>query len=242
MNFMHPFLYSPDGGGGGGQGDPPSSGDLEARLTTAFNNLVTKQGGQDAAGVLLLRENKEYRDKIKELETQNRELQGKVPKEGTAVLDVEQAKSWQAYQALGKPEELATVKSGYTALQREQLIGKAAEAHQFKPGVLGKLVGSGLGIDIRDVEKDGQKTAVAFIKDGDKEIPLLDYVKTNFSDFLPSLQATATPPATPGVPFPKQGAGQPPPAGDPVSKYIEQRDKANAAKPNALMPRAAVSQ
>lgn len=201
------FLFSPDGAGGSNNQPPPQPQQppsTQPEVATAFQNLVARQGSLDAAGLLLFQENKQHRDKIRELESQLRDLQGKLPGEGAAVLDKDNVALWQAYQTLGKPDELQQVKADYGRLQRELVIQKAADAHQLKAGVLGKLA-EALVIEVKEVEQNGQKTAVAMVKGEDgKETPLPDYAKNNWADFLPSLQVTPSQTATP---FPRQHIG-----------------------------------
>lgn len=213
--------------GQGGQDNPGAGDDLENRLLSAFNNLANRQGGQDAAGVILLQENKQYRDRIKALEGQLAAAQGKVPGEGAVVLSGEQAELWTKYQELGKPDDLAALQTNYTALQREQLYAQAAGAHQYKAGVLAKLPGmADLSLDIREVEQDGKKVKVAYAKNADgQERPLPDYVKETWADFLPALQQKPDGQGA-GTPWPRQSAGGQGTAADPIQATLDKRYRA----------------
>lgn len=227
LNRLPLFLYSPDGAGGQ-QVQPPAAPQqptqqppsTQPEVATAFQNLVSRQGSLDAAGLLLFQENKQHRDKIRELESQVRDLQGKLPGEGAAVLDKDNVALWQAYQTLGKPDELKQVKAEYGRLQRTLVIQEAAEAHKFKPSVLSALAGE-LAIEVKQVEQNGQKTAVAVVKAQDgKETPLPEYASTHWADFLPSLQVA---PAQTTTPFPRQHIGGKTPATSPIQAELNRR-------------------
>lgn len=178
------------------------TGNGNEKLLQQLQNLANRQGGTDAAGVLLLDENRTYRKRIGELEDK---LKEQALPEGAVVLTPEQVTAWQAYQQLGTAEELGQMRQSYTALKREQLINKAAQAHGYKAAVLGKLLGD-TALEFKEVEVEGQKKEVAYV--GDK--PLNEHVTTNFADFMPAL---ATEPGSSnggaggGTPFPKQNAG-----------------------------------
>lgn len=236
MKFMHGMYRDAgsssggnDAGGGsgsgqGGQNNQGSGGDLEARLLDALNGLASRHGGLDGAGIVLIQENKQYRDRIRSLEAELTAVKGKVPGEGAVVLNSEQAELWAQYQELGKPDELATVRSNYTELQRDQLYGQAANAHGYKAGVLAKLPGmADLSLDIRETEQDGSKVEVAYVKNSDgQERPLPDYVKEAWGDFLPALEQKPAGQGA-GTPWPRQNAGGQGPATDPIQATLNRR-------------------
>lgn len=236
MKFMHGMYRDAgsnsggnDAGGGsgsgqGGQNNQGGEGGLEQRLLDALNGLASRHGGMDGAGLVLLQENKQYRDRIKALEDELAAVKGKVPGEGAVVLNGEQVGDWTKYQELGKPDDLATVRSNYTQLQREQLYSQAAGAHGYKAGVLAKLPGmSDLSLEIREIEQDGNKVKVAYAKSGEgQERPLPDYVKETWGDFLPALQQKPDGQGT-GTPWPRQNAGGQGPTVDPIQATLDKR-------------------
>lgn len=240
MKFMHGMYRDAGSNGGGndagggngsgsgnpgsGQGNQGAGNDLEARLLDALNGLANRHGGMDGAGLVLLQENKQYRDRIKALEDELAAVKGKVPGEGAVVLNGEQVGDWTKYQELGKPDDLATVRSNYTQLQREQLYSQAASAHGYKPGVLAKLPGiADLSLEIREIEQNGNKVKVAYAKSGEgQERPLTDYVKETWGDFLPALEQKPAGQGA-GTPWPRQNAGGQGPTVDPIQATLDRR-------------------
>lgn len=227
--FTH-FPYPMDADGGGGSaptngGNPTTGGDLEQRLLDAFSSIANKQGGVDAAGVLLLQENKGYRDQIAQLKADLAAVQGKVPGDGAVVLTGEQTAVWQAYQELGKPDELKTVKADYTRLQRDALYQQAAAAHGYKAAVLSQLPGIGdYQIEVKEQEKDGKKVKVAIAKDGaGQERPLPELLQEKWADFTPAL--VEKPAAPSGTPWPKQSVGSQGAEHNPIKATLEKRYK-----------------
>lgn len=223
--FNHfPYPMTADGGeGGGAPTGTPNGGDLEQRLLDAFSSIANKQGGADAAGVLLLQENRGYREEINKLKADLAAVQGKVPGEGAVVLTGDQTAVWQAYQELGKPDELKTVKADYTRLQRDALYQQAAAAHGLKAAVLSQLPGIGdYQIEVREQDKDGKKVKVAIAKNGEgQERPLPDLLKEKWADFEPAL--IEKPAAPSGTPWPKQSVGSQGADTNPVKATLDKR-------------------
>ncbi len=233
FNRHFPYLLAPDGGGadgGGGhqgdQGDDPPGGTDDptapgGRLDP--DRLKATHGGAEAAlRVLAMKlnqveaDNATYRQQLKD-------LKGKLPGEGAVVLDGEQAAAWQAYQALGKPDELKQIQGDYTQLQRNQLFQEAAVAHGYKAAVLGQLPGmTEFTIEVKEQDKDGKKVKVAIAKTGDgQERPLPELIDEKWADFKPALvEQTATPS---GTPWPKQGVSGQGAATDPVKSTLDKR-------------------
>lgn len=199
------ILFAPDGEDGG-------SGDLPESVVKAFEKLLERKGGDASAVALMLYdENKRYRDKISE-------LSGKVPSEGAVVLSASDAQAWQAYKALGTHEEVkqaieqrGQLQGQLDSLSRESVLRDAAAAAGYKFSVLqdrdkvARIDGKQLSYAVREVEKDGKKAPVAFVKDGDTEKPLAEYAQEQWAEFLPSL-VQGTQQAN-GTPYPAQHAG-----------------------------------
>lgn len=239
MLFLKPrILYSPDVEGGGASADAGKAGTDDATakmLAEAFNNIATRQGGQDAAGVLLLQENKEYRAEIKGLKAELEQARGKVPADGSVILSAEDAAAWNAYKELGKPEEIKSMKDEYQGLQRDAVYREVAEAHGYKPAVLSQLPGVGeLNFEVREIEKDGQKSKAAFVTNGDgQERPLSEYASEKWADFMPALAVEATSQQqTSFTPFPKQSTGGGQAKSDPVNDYLARKQKAAEGRKN----------
>jgi hypothetical protein len=180
---------------------------------TALMRLLEKQA-----------DNSQLREQRRTLRQEVTDLKSKAAPEGTRVLSTDEAKAYDAYAALGKPDDLrkaidlngeATAK--LARLEREQLLGKAASAAGFKSAVLQRLAGD-LPIEIRDV--DGKPAA--FVKDATGETPLTEYATTAWADFLPALQVEAQ---QGGTSYVNQSAGDKLPPQNPAQAYINRNYK-----------------
>jgi hypothetical protein len=229
------LLFAPDGDGSGG-----SNGEsLPESVVKAFEKLLDRKGGDTSAvAMMLFDENKRYRDKINE-------LTGKVPVEGAVVLNAADAQAWEAYKALGTHEEVkqaveqrGQLQGQLDSLARESAIRDAAAAAGYKFTVLqdrdevARLKGKALSYAVREIEKDGTKAKVAFVKDGDTEKPLSDYAQEHWGEFMPSLVVQGTEQQN-GTPYPAQfsGTGGNQKPVDVVAAFQqEQAEKAKAAK------------
>jgi len=208
-----PYLLAPDGGGGGAPagGDDPEPDRPENPTAPGGRldpeRLKAKHGSAEAAlQVLAMKldqvegDNASYRQQLKDVKS-------KLPAEGSVVLTGEQAATWQAYQELGKPDELKQLQGSYTKLQRDAIFQEAAAAHGYKAAVLGQLPGIGdYTIEVREQDKDGKKVKVAIAKNGEgQERPLPDLLQEKWADFAPAL--VDKPAAPPTTPWPKQSVG-----------------------------------
>lgn len=239
MFIWNRLLLDKDGGDGGGNGPEAS-----------FQRLLDRNNN-DGIGIArqLFGENHDYRKEIRELKEQVAQLTGKVPAEGTTVLSAADALLWQAYQALGKPDEIkqglekrTELQGKLTELERETLLRGVAESAGYKPVVLSQLdrmaaaQGKQLVFDMRDVTVDGKTTKAAFVKDGDKEVPLGEYAQSNWSDFLPALtQSSSGGGQQSGTRFVTQHAGSGSGKTDLVSTFLQEQDAARAAVKNPLL-------
>jgi hypothetical protein len=157
---------------------------------------VLEQFGKDAVRLAekladVQSDNYRLREERRGLKQQVTEATGKVPAEGTRVLTTDEAKAYDAYVALGKPEEIkrsidanGVATAELTTLKREKQIRAAAEAAGYKASVLTTLAAD---LDIQTEAKDGA-TLVYVVKDGEKTA-LTDYAKKEWPDFLPALEA-----------------------------------------------------
>lgn len=179
---------------------------------------VLEQFGKDAVRLAekladVQSDNYRLREERRTLKTQVQEATGKVPAEGTRVLTADEAKTYDAYVALGKPADIktsldtkGTAEQELTTLKREKQIRAAAEAAGYKPAVLERLAAD-LSIEVRTV-KDGAPLVIV-VKDG-QETALADYAKDNWADFLPALETKQGAVLAPDINAGARGNGQAP--------------------------------
>lgn len=191
-------LFAADGGGSGtGDDDDP---DERVRSEDIINRSASDKDTIARLGRELDRnEDRRFklRDSRRALQQQITDLQSKLPADGTVVLNADQAKLWETYQGLGKPEDVSKAikerdeyQGELTTFRRNDVIKQAAEAHGYKPSALGKLPSlNGKQIEVREVEVEGQKAKRAFVKDGDKETGLTEFIQERDAEFLPALAA-----------------------------------------------------
>ena len=143
-------------------------------------------------------DNYSLREKNRTLRQELKDTAAKAAPDGARVLTADEAKAYDAYLALGTPDALKGAqeaaesdRAALSGLRRETAIRAAAEAHGYKPGLLGK-VPSLNGKDV--IVKDG----AAFVDDQ----PLPDYLAAHDADFLDALPVAPT-----AQPYPRQSAG-----------------------------------
>jgi ABC-type amino acid transport substrate-binding protein len=193
----------------GGASGKVRASELRAQLgtqvdETALMRLLEKQAE-------LLTDNSQLREQRRTLRQEVTELKSKVAPEGARILTADEAKVYDAYAALGKPDDVkkaleanSTATAELTTLKHEKHIALVAEASGFRPAVLAKLAGD-LDIQVRPV-KDG-KPLVVVVADG-AETALADYAQTNWADFLPALQAKQGSALAPDINAGARGNGQ----------------------------------
>jgi hypothetical protein len=237
-------LSAADGGGNdSGGGDDK---DLPANVVRSFERLLERNGNNaNAVAQLLFNENRDLRDA-------KRQIEGKLPAEGSLILSGADAQTWTAYTALGKPDELKThleertqLQGKLSSMERETTLRSVAETVGYKASVLANLdrmakaEGKVLAFEVRDTTVDGKPAKVAYVKDGDKDFPLTEYAAQQWSDFLPSLTVQGTTTAqtqAAGTRFIAQHAGSG--AGgkvDPVADFILRQEEARAKVKNPLL-------
>jgi hypothetical protein len=179
--------------------DEPGQG---ADPTQAFQNRLNKLNGDAMAfATQLFDENYRLREDKRTLSAQLDETKGKLPADGSVVLTADEAKVYEAYKALGAPEELKTRIDAFPTLEdenknlkRRDSIREAADVgfggSKLRFSVLEdrvKAAGGNLEFIVKEEGRDKRK--VAYVKDGDKETPLEQYAQKNWADYLPSLKA-----------------------------------------------------
>lgn len=160
-------------------------------LGKAADGLIAKHGDPSAALRVLIAENYGYRDQL-------RDLKSKLPGDGAVVIKDDDAKAWEAYRKFGSPKDIkaaldegSLAKSEAADYRRDAVMRQAADLHfPGKSGVLSTLA-VGLEIEFQDgTDRAGKPTKQAVVKgEGDAVVPLTEYAKKNWADFLPSLQS-----------------------------------------------------
>jgi hypothetical protein len=248
-DFIH-LLFDADQA----SGDAASGGGLSDEALKAFNKRLEKlDGNASAMAMMLFGENFQMREKL-------RSLEGRVSPDGATILTGDDAKAWDVYKALGKPE---TVKQGLDersqfqgeleSLRREAILRRVAEVAGFKYNILAdrekaaRADNKPLAFEVREVEVDGVKRATAFIKEGSTEKTADDYAREQWSDYLSVLQVTqggdgqqsTSTTAGNGTRFIGQTAAtggnrsQP----DLVGKYLQEQAEAAKAISNPFIPK-----
>lgn len=144
-------------------------------------------------------DNKAARDKNKALQEELEATKAALPAEGALVLSGDDVKVYEAYQALGKPNELEVKLGDYdravadaAALKRRTLVDKAARdpknetQYRYRTSVLERLLADATLSET----KDGFT-----VKAGDEEKPLEKWLEEDQADFMPAV--TAVPEGTP---------------------------------------------
>lgn len=198
------------------------TGDLPADVVKSFERLLERHGNSaTTVAQLLFTENKELRDKA-------RQLEGRLPAEGAFVLSATDKATWDAYTALGKPDDIkqgleqrTQLQGQLSGAQRAETLRTVAETVGYKAGVLSNLdrmakaEGKELAFAVKDEQRDGKPVKVAYVTDSGKETALTEYAQSNWTDFLLALsvQGTQQQPATgqparqAGTRYPAQHAG-----------------------------------
>lgn len=152
--------------------------------------------------------------KVIDLEADAHKLRQRQTPEGSRVLTADEARAYDAYVALGKPEtlktELETGKAAVTerdTLKRSAEIAAVADVAKAKTSVLTERLN--LGELTAKVQGEGDKKAVhVFDKDGKDLGELRAYADQHWADYVPSLFPQGGAAQTQGtVVTPQAGAG-----------------------------------
>lgn len=199
---LQPF-YAADGGAGDTSGDEPEPGEVGRKVKSS--DVLERYGGQTAQAALRMAEkladaenaNYKLRRVRDDLAAERDALRKTAAPEGAIVLTPDQARLWESYQGLGKPEELTAAlkdrdaaQGELTTLRRGASLTAAADAHGYKAAALGKLPSlAGKEVVVKDVTEGEATVKRAFVKDGDKETSLPDYIALHDPELLPALSA-----------------------------------------------------
>ncbi len=150
--------------------------------------------------------------------------------EGAVVLTGDDASQYQAINL--KPADIATrlkdaetVTTELAQARKAEQVREVATVAGWKPDVLTRY-GGALDYEIREVDQNGTKVKQAFVKDGETVKPVTEH----FADLVPALQAEPT-----ATRYPAQHSGDTSPKSL-LDQYKDQREKANTAHPNPLLP------
>lgn len=160
-----------------------------------------------------------HADLVSKLAAANRKIDtlaaNQVP-QGGRVLTADEARAYDAFIALGTPDEVKTkLEQGtkdsteLTDLRFKDSLNTAARDAGYKPKVLGDRVkADGLTLlPSREVERDGKKVQVAYVKDAQgTEHELAAYAKQHWDDYLVALQAEGSSGHS-GASYARQDAG-----------------------------------
>ncbi|MFW8628317.1 hypothetical protein [Deinococcus sp. ME38] len=160
-----------------------------------------------------------HADLVSKLAAANRKIDtltsNQVPQGGRA-LTADEARAYEAFTALGTPDEVKTRldqgardSTELTDLRFKDTLHTAARDAGYKPRVLGDRVrADGLTLlPSREVERDGKKVQVAYVKDAQgAEHELAAYARQHWDDYLVALQAEGTS-GNAGAPYARQDAG-----------------------------------
>jgi hypothetical protein len=236
------WCFGGEGTGGAGGAEPPAR--------TTASDVLNRYSG-DAIRMAervsqLENDNFKLREKNRDANAENATLKTKLPGEGAVILTAEQAQAWEAYQKLGKPEDVTRdLDAGRAAItksadyERRELLDTAAKDLNFKPGLLKTLM-EGKTVERREVEvrqqdgttkKEPQYFLVSEAGGQKTEKPLHDYFKEQGDDVLQSLDAgeggtSNVSTHAGGTPYPAQGAGQGKVGYEPKNRYQHNIKKA----------------
>jgi hypothetical protein len=224
INFL-PFREADtDADPQGGSSPKVRPSDLRQQLGAQVDESALMRMLEKHADVL--NDNSQLRSQRTALRTEIADLKSKVAPEGARILTADEAKVYDAYATLGKPDDVkkaleanSTATAELTTLKRERQIRAAAEAAGYKPAVLERLAAD-LAIEVRPV-KDGAPIVVV-VKDG-AETALADYAKDNWADFLPALEARQGSALAPDINAGARGNGNAPLITDDEQKAAKRR-------------------
>ncbi len=201
------------GEGGGGGGNEGRQKERASDLVDRYNGDAVKMAEKLADA---LNDNYTLRRKRDDLQGEVTTLTGNQKPEGATILTGDEAKAYDAYKALGKPDELTQrLTAGDEAsgkvktLERDSVLRSAAEVSRFNFDVLKDRAGD-LPVAIEDVTEDGKTAKRAFVTpEGGAKTPLTEYAEAQWPVYLPALRVAESGEGQrqSGVSFPKQGAG-----------------------------------
>lgn len=173
------------------QEDNPAPNPLPEHAIKGLNNLINRTGGESEAVKLLYDDNFQLREKIRNIENQ-------LPGDETVVLNDEDAKAWNEYKNLGKPDELKTslekqkeLSQKVSSIERTEKLKSIAEGQGYNYKALEKLAGDDIDFETEKHTVDGKQVDVVMVVHGEGDnktkTRLSDYAEQNWKDFMPVL-------------------------------------------------------
>lgn len=156
------------------------------------------------------------REDRRNLRKQVEELKAKVPQENSVVLTAEEAKAWETYRELGKPDEIRTSLDNAKKDRRAALASRAASTHGYNPEVLERLLADNAEIIEGDKGEDGKP--VYKVKVGDTTKTLSELAESDWKPFMKSLLDNGKPEGRPAVGQP--GGARESGKADYISDYV----------------------
>ena len=190
--------------------DTPAGGGKSQEVVTLQSRLDAANGSAMVVAQQLSNENFNLNTKVANheatiagLNTQIADLKKQIPAEGAKVLTKEEAATYEAILALGKPEEIKakleeypTLKTKLADQERADTLRRAADSEGYDVKAFAGIAGmSELDYEFKQVEEGGKSKEAAFVKikeNGvDKTVPLAEYVTKYKAEFLPALKKVA---------------------------------------------------
>lgn len=162
----------------------------ETGVATGLRNLLQRHNNQWATvAAELYSQTGKLREDRRTLRAELEQLKAKVPAEDDVVLSGKDKETYEAYKALGTPEEINSERVKAAETQRNLQVSKLATKHSLKESVLTKLLSPETEILLEGTGED----AVYKLKNGDKTATVEEMLSGEWSDFAPSLQAETQP-------------------------------------------------
>lgn len=162
-------------GGGGNEPQRRSSADV----LTQYGNDAVRMADRVAA---LEGENYRYREQRRELQDEVKALKANQRPENATILTGDDAKAYDAYKALGKPDELATIvaerdtlATEVTTAKRDGTLRDAAQRYGYDFDALRAHAGE-LALTAQEVEEDGKRVTKYRAGEGTAQTDLAEWV------------------------------------------------------------------
>lgn len=137
-------------------------------------------------------------DELVKVKGENYKLRQRQAPDGGLILDAEQAKRWQAWETLGKPEDVTKSleqgkkdRAAVEAAEKRQTLSTVAEAAGWDAEAFADLdaLAGGLEWTVSEVRgSDGNSVQSVTVKVDGKDLDAQEFAKQRWSKFLPVLQ------------------------------------------------------
>ena len=166
-------------------------GEQRETMTRAEWSALEKQRLADKSTEQLI-------EQLVQVKADNHDLRRKAAPEGSVILDAEQAKRWQAWEALGKPEDVTKSleqakkdREFVVRTERRQQLNAVAEAAGWDVEAFSDLdsLAGGLEWTVSEVKgSDGNSVKSVTVKVDGKDVDAQEFAKQRWGKFLPVLQ------------------------------------------------------